>query len=168
MAVLAVAQGMKNLNLQPWVYNTGSTASWKVSKGNHVLVLAKNVATSENTAAGAALKGIAGTKFSDLTQLGWNLIDGTQGGGAPRWNIYYGPHGGDMRGYMFVRPAIGSSGIQTFAPTDGFIVGDAPEPGDEIMGMDVIVDEQGSWTLDDFKFVVNGKTITIGGPGNSN
>src|SRR4051794_25877857 len=92
-----------NLKLVPGVFGTGSTAKWLVTeqKGgqHHVLLLSKNVATSENTAAGADVQRIAGTPVSSLTGLSWKLVAGTPGGGAPRWNVYYGPANGDISGY---------------------------------------------------------------------
>lgn len=89
----AQAAGIK---AKPWVYDpdhTGlSQANWvtqvglpDAGKSNHALYLAKNGATSENTAAGASIDGAP----TSLTELGFDYRnDSYCGAGAPRFNVY--------------------------------------------------------------------------------
>lgn len=175
-AALAVAKN-DNLKLVPGTISNGATAKWVVLEGkgpaNHVLLLSKNVPTSANEAAGADISRIAGTPYASLTSLSWKLVAGTPGGGAPRWNVYYGPANGGITGYAFLEPAIyNTNGVGTVgaaeiqAPVN--YVGSAPAPGDVIKYLQIIVDVQKSVQLDDISVKIGSDSTTFSGPGASN
>lgn len=170
---IAAAPGLK---LVPGTIGKGATAKWVVLEGkgpaNHVLLLSKNVPTSQNEAAAADIQNIAGTPYSSLNELTWKLVAGTPGGGAPRWNVYYGPPNGDITGYAFLEPkAYDANGVgrvtkaEIQAPEN--FVGAPPQPGDVIKYLQIIVDVQKSVELDDISVLVNTTRYTFSGPGNS-
>ena len=109
-----------NLTLKPGTIGRGATARWSAVTGagrvNHILILEKNVPTTEFEAAGADVHNIRGTLVSDIDALSWtNLTPATAGGGSPRWNLYYGPAGGGISGYTFLEPTVSDTN------SDGFI-----------------------------------------------
>jgi hypothetical protein len=174
-SALALASN-NNLKLVPGTISNGAVAKWYVNgdrPANHVLLLAKNVPTSANEAAGADIQRIAGTPVASLTGLRWTLISGTPGGGAPRWNVYYGPANGGITGYEFLEPTSydgNGVGRVTNAQIQNplYFVGAAPQPGDVIKYLQIIVDVQKSITLDDIGVTIGTDETVFGGPGNSN
>lgn len=172
---LALASN-SNLTLRTGTIGSGAVAKWIVNSdskpADHVLLLAKNVPTSENEAAGADIQRIAGTLHADLQGLSWDLEAGPAGGGSPRWNVYYGQPGAGIEGYSFLQPAAyDANGVGTVsaaeiqAPTD--FVGRQPMPGDVIYYLQVIVDEQEQILLDDLGVNIAGDWTVFGGPGKS-
>jgi hypothetical protein len=160
-----------NLKLRPGTVGPGSDAYW-TSTPNHMLVLRKNVPTSEWDAAGADINGVAGKPVATLAGLSWKLISGAAGGGSPRWNLYYGPVGGSWEGYKFLEPAsydgngVGSMTGAEILANPNWVNRDIL-PGDEIKYLQVIVDEQEEIVLDDITVELDGESTVFSGPGKS-
>lgn len=173
LVVFAVALG-SGLKLRPGTVGNGADAYWMPDgshPANHVLVLRKNVPTTEWEAAGADISGVEGYLVEDLTGLSWNLVDGAAGGGSPRWNIYYGQPGAGWEGYKFLEPASYTDGV---GAVSGQEIIDGPNwvyrdimPGDVIYYVQVIVDEQEEIVLDDITVELDGETTVFSGPGKS-
>jgi hypothetical protein len=174
LAVAAIGFG-SGLKLRPGTVGNGADAYWMPDgsrPADHVLVLRKNVPTSEWEAAGADISGVAGYPVETLTGLSWDLVSGSAGGGSPRWNVYYGQPGAGIEGYVFLEPAAYDSdgvGAITAAEIDAnpnWVGRDILE-GDVIYYIQVIVDEQEEIVLDDITIELDGVTTVFSGPGKS-
>jgi len=176
IAIAVAAFGLgSGLKLRPGTVGKGADAYWTPAtgdRGNHVLVLRKNVPTSEWEAAGADIKGVEGYPVSSLEGLSWDLVSGPSGGGSPRWNLYYGQPGAGFEGYVFLEPAsydgdgIGSITAAEIAANPNW-VGRPIQAGDVIYYLQVIVDEQEEIVLDDITVELNDETNVFSGPGKS-
>jgi hypothetical protein len=178
LVTVAIAAG-PNLKLTPGTIGNGATAKWvsqpaSGGRANHVLLLSKNVPTTEFEAAGADIGRISGNDAGDLTLLAWTVVGGTIEGGSPRWNIYLDHNhngvfdAGDVVVFLDRNSPGGADDsfdqteIQTAVTAAG---GDLDDP---ILYLQIIVDVQHSVQLDDIKVGLNGSTTTFSGPGSSN
>ena len=135
----------------------GVVAKWDSSTGNPSpsLLLAKNVPTTDCSAAGATVNGVSGITLSELNYD----VMGYCGAGAPRFNVVtsdnvthffgcvYGTHTDFGNGWTHV----------VFSPADGI---PAVTPGETVQSIELIQDEQGSTNLDNIS--INDQII--GGP----
>jgi hypothetical protein len=123
----------------------GVVAKWDSTTGNPApsLLLEKNVATTDCSAAGATVNGVSGIT---LTELNYDVM-GYCGAGAPRFNVVttdnvthffgctYGTHTDLGNGWTHV----------VFSPADGI---PAVTPTETVQSIELIQDEQGSTHLD--------------------
>jgi hypothetical protein len=135
-----------------WVNGEGRADS--TGKTNFGLVLEKNCATTVNASAGAVANSIRGTS---ATQLGYDLRDDSPcGGGSPRFNVLTNQGtfhfvGGCANGAEDSTP-LGDGWtryrFQLNDPTDAF---PPVPPGATIEDVTLIVDEEGSYHLDNIR-----------------
>lgn len=135
----------------------GVVAKWDNSVGLNApsLLLAKNVPTSDCSAAGATVNGVSGITLSELN---FDVM-GYCGAGAPRFNVTttdnvthffgctYGTHTDAGNGWTHV----------VFSPADGI---PAVTAGETVQSIELIQDEQGSTHLDNIS--INDQIL--GGP----
>lgn len=174
LAMVAIGFG-SGLKLRPGTVGNGADAYWMPDgnrPANHVLVLRKNVPTSDWEAAGADISGVAGYPVAVLSGLSWDLVSGSAGGGSPRWNLYYGQPGEGIEGYKFLEPATyDSDGVGAISSAEITAnpnwVGRDIQAGDVIYYLQVLVDEQEEIVLDDITVELDGETSVFSGPGKS-
>ncbi len=141
-----------------------ATARWVDLNGNDVLLLSKNVPTSEVAAAGAQLEGVKGLPTTDLT-LSFTLAtsDSYCGAGAPRFNVRL--TNGQT---IFLGCIYGNDGSGKVSFTAGQTYGGVTFPsGQTVDSIEIIQDEQGTTYLDDITVQNPRHTVIVGGPGNS-
>jgi hypothetical protein len=180
LATVALALSGQPLKLRPGTIGNGAVAKWETNRApgaaaNHVLVLWKQVPTTEYEAAGADIQGLRGTPVVDIDALSWTDLTPTPtlGDGSPRWVLYYGQPGGEISGYTFLEPSVSDTNTdgkidQAEIQANPYFVGSAPTVGDEVKYLQIIVDVQERVVLDDIMVRVMGQTTTFSGPGNSN
>ncbi len=155
-AVAAVSSFAATFSLNPWTYdptNTGGVVSQVTSDGS--LHLEKNVPTSTNAAAGAAIEGVEGLSTSDMT-LSFQ-VDDYCGAGAPRFNVYL--SNGQT---IFLGCTHGNDGSGQVTFTAGNTYGGVLFPtGETVTGIDIVQDEEGQTTLSNI--MVNGSPVTVSG-----
>ena len=151
--------------------NTGCpSAQWSKGSGevdsncktSFGLVLAKNCALSVNASAGVVLNNIDGTPVQCGPTLGYDIKDGSPcGAGAPRFNVSYTTPGG-ASGFSFAggcanatRVSLGNGWTRvTIDPCNSGQAFPAIPPGSTYNAVVLIVDEPGTYTLDNIQ--VNG------------
>src|SRR5687768_289360 len=172
-AAAALALALSGLKLK-LAADPHCTTHWmSTGGGEHVLLLEKKVPTSVQVSGGATITGIAGTPFADLEAIGWDDLtpNPTIGDGSPRWNLWYGPPGGEPRGYMFLDDRADTdnngeiSNAEMMANPYWNIA--QPQPGDVVTELEIIVDVQERVILDNIMIRIAGDTTVFGGPGNS-
>ena len=148
----------------------GAVANWKNGIGetdsncktNFGLQLEKNVATSENVAAGAVLNSLKGVVVLAGDTMGYDIKNGSPcGGGSPRFNVSYTLPDGSS-GFSFVGGcANGTKVTSPQNPNWTRVTFDLQNPaqafpvvpaGSTLQSVVLIVDEQGKYTLDNIQF----------------
>jgi hypothetical protein len=137
------------LNVAAWTFRSGSDAGWVLlPDGTTALLLAKNVPTEENSAAGAHLNGIKGLSADALFTIGFDLVgtDPYCGAGAPRFNVHL---AGDPTTH-FLGCAAGRSGNHvSFTPGITYGCDTCMIPlGATIDTINIVFDEHGTTHLD--------------------
>lgn len=179
VGLAALALASVSLKLRPGVVDERSYAEWEAVKvagspANHVLTLEKFAETSEWTAAYAVINGAEGKAVDQLDRLCYdNLTPATEGGGSPRWTLFYGPAGMPYEGYMFLDLTNNDTNLdgcidQAEIVANVNTVMRAPMAGDEVKLLYLIVDEQERVVLDNIAVTFGGYETMFRGPGKSN
>jgi len=163
----AVAAG-PGLRIRLGTIDGGAEARWQnQGQGDKAMFLAKFVDNSVFEAAGADFGNIAGTNAYDLNYLAWNVEDRSLGASV-RWNIYTGPVGEDWNTVTFLGEVqVGEDGQISDSEIAAALTANGVAETDEIKYLQIIMDEQGSVTVDDIAVTIGSKTETFSGPGNS-
>jgi hypothetical protein len=158
LAIAAVgftAQAAPSYELQPGVYDPGNLGHVEAYiTPDKSLHLEKNASTTEDSAAGANIDGVAGLSTTGLT-LGFTLEEGSYcGAGAPRFNVYLSNGDVIFLGCIYGDPDNDGTVIFEAGNTYGGVL--FPE-GETVEYIQIIQDEEGQAVLSDI--TVNGEVV---------
>ena len=142
-----------------WINGIGE-GDFPNCRTNYGLLLQKNVPTTTEVAVGTVLQGISGAVVTDSDTLGYDIRnDSTCTNGSPRFNVEYTLPDG-TEGFSFVGGC--ANGTITTSPQDPswsrvtFDLQSQAFPaipvGSTIESVTLIVDEQGTYNLDNIQF----------------
>lgn len=144
---------------KPLGNSTSAQAQWtnkQAETGKFSVLLDKSVPTSEWAYAAAIVNGVEGKTVAGLGTIGFS-VNGTCGGGSPRFNLYYDTdNDGQADGVAFYgcgNHIVGSSGGWTqMAVADATVSDSGPVPATaKVVQLSVLVDEQGTYFVDNVK-----------------
>lgn len=133
-------------------------AQWtnkKAETGKFSVLLQKSAATGDCSFAAIVVKGVEGMTIPQVDTLGF-AVNGPCTNGSPRFNLFYDNNGdGQYDGYNFYGCGNHVSGVNgdwthmtADANTPDFTVGDPAALGATVVQLAVIVDEQGTYYID--------------------
>jgi hypothetical protein len=109
--------------------------------------LEKLVPTSTNAYAALIIGGVDGEELDELGTFSFS-VDGYQGAGSPRMNLFYDNDGdGDWDGYAFGFPVGGTFSVDLASVTP--FGGDAPESNATVVSLSILLDEEGESIISD-------------------
>jgi hypothetical protein len=135
----------------PEKYVGGGSAAKAYRNDNGSYTLAKLATTETNAYAALVVDGAQGEQLAELGSFSFD-VGGHAGGGSPRMNLFW-DNDGDAAydGYALVggasavtdgRISIDLSNVEPYA-------GEDPDEDATVVSLSILVDEQGTWTIDD-------------------
>ena len=144
----------------PDKYVGGGSAAKAYRNNDGSYTLTKLATTQTNAYAALIVEGVQGSPIADLDRFSFDVVDGRVGGGSPRLNLYFDNDGnGEWSGLAVDGYAMVSAQSSTdITLIDGLVqgeesavtsyVGAEPLPTAEVLSLSILVDVQGTSTID--------------------
>ena len=146
----------------PGKYVGGGTAAKAYRNADGSYTLAKLATTNTDAYAALIVDGVKGEQLDELGTFSF-APTGHLGGGSPRMNLFWENNDGDAAydGYALLggSSAVDADGRITIdlSTVKGFVDGAAPAPDATVSSLSILVDEQGTSTIDDV--ILDGETL---------